>query len=182
MPCRTKSYFTHFNANPKLFLEVTVDSFIGVIIIVPSRREIWYWDGVRGSLLVVDICAVLADIMQGGCSLKVLTTGLLRVELAPEEYQLYSEGCGWGEADRTGKSTCWQVSGHRHNSKLLWRRYLLKHCLSSIQRTYSSWTVPWAVKIGVIANRGLRAHVGENAGFGKTKRKQFFLFFLLHTK
>lgn len=27
-------------------------------------------------------------------SCEVLTTGLLRVELAPEEYQLYSEGCG----------------------------------------------------------------------------------------
>lgn len=42
MPFRTKSYFTHYNANPKLFLKVTVDGFIGVIIIVPSRREIWY--------------------------------------------------------------------------------------------------------------------------------------------
>lgn len=33
--------------------------------------------------------------MQGGGGCTVLTTGLLRVELAPEEYQLYSEGCGW---------------------------------------------------------------------------------------
>lgn len=40
------------------------------------------------------LCVVLADIMQGGGGWKVLTTGLLRVELAPEEYQLYSEGCG----------------------------------------------------------------------------------------
>lgn len=24
------------------------------------------------------------------------------MELAPEEYQLYSEGCGWEEEDRTG--------------------------------------------------------------------------------
>lgn len=39
--------------------------------------------------------------MRGCCGFKVLTTGLLRVELAPEEYQLYSEGCGWGEEDRT---------------------------------------------------------------------------------
>lgn len=28
------------------------------------------------------------------CRVTGLTTGLLRVELAPEEYQLYSEGCG----------------------------------------------------------------------------------------
>lgn len=40
-------------------------------------------------------CVVLAVIMQGGGGCTVLTTGLLRVELAPEEYQLYSEGCGW---------------------------------------------------------------------------------------
>lgn len=43
---------------------------------------------------------VLADVMRLAESL-VLTAGLLRVELAPEEYQLYSEGCG-GECDRTG--------------------------------------------------------------------------------
>lgn len=48
------------------------------------------------------MCVVLADIMLGGGGYKVLTTGLLRVELAPEEYQLYSEGCGWEEEDRTG--------------------------------------------------------------------------------
>lgn len=40
--------------------------------------------------------------MRGGGGFKVLTAGLLRVELAPEEYQLYSEGCAWGEEDRTG--------------------------------------------------------------------------------
>lgn len=38
-------------------------------------------------------------IMQGDGGFKVLTAGLLRVELAPEEYQLYSEGCGWEEED-----------------------------------------------------------------------------------
>lgn len=43
---------------------------------------------------------VLADVMQGGGGYKVLTAGLLRVELAPEEYQLYSEGCGWGRRRR----------------------------------------------------------------------------------
>lgn len=37
--------------------------------------------------------------MQTGGGFKVLTTGLLRVELAPEEYQLYSEGCGWDEEE-----------------------------------------------------------------------------------
>lgn len=44
------------------------------------------------------LCVMLADTMQGaGSGFKVLTTGLLRVELAPEEYQLYSEGCRiWG--------------------------------------------------------------------------------------
>lgn len=47
------------------------------------------------------MCVVLADIMQSGSGYKVLTTGLLRVELAPEEYQLYSEGCGCVEEDRT---------------------------------------------------------------------------------
>lgn len=38
--------------------------------------------------------------MVRGC--EVLTTGLLWVELAPEEYQLYSEGCGQGERCRCG--------------------------------------------------------------------------------
>lgn len=42
----------------------------------------------------------LSALMQAGGGFKVLTTGLLRVELAPEEYQLYSEGCGWDEEDR----------------------------------------------------------------------------------
>lgn len=43
---------------------------------------------------------VLADIIRGGGGFKVLTAGLLRVELAPEEYQLCSEGCGLKEEDR----------------------------------------------------------------------------------
>lgn len=52
------------------------------------------------ALLAVGIlCVGLAD-MHSGDGFKVLTAGLLRVELAPEEYQLYSEGCGW-EEDRT---------------------------------------------------------------------------------
>lgn len=34
----------------------------------------------------------------------MLTTGLLRVELAPEEYQLYSEGCG-SRGQRINKET-----------------------------------------------------------------------------
>lgn len=43
------------------------------------------------------LCVVLADTMHGGGGFKkVLTAGLVRVELAPEEYQLYSEGCEWG--------------------------------------------------------------------------------------
>lgn len=37
--------------------------------------------------------------MQGGGGYRWLTAGLLRVELAPEEYQLYSEGCGWEEEE-----------------------------------------------------------------------------------
>lgn len=41
----------------------------------------------------------LGALMQIGGGFKVLTTGLLRVELAPEEYQLYSEGCGWDEEE-----------------------------------------------------------------------------------
>lgn len=53
-------------------------------------------------MLAVGIYVVLADIVQGGGGSNVLTTGLLRVELAPEEYQLYSEGCGWGAEDRRG--------------------------------------------------------------------------------
>lgn len=46
------------------------------------------------------LCVVLADSMQGAGGFRELTTGLLRVELAPEEYQLYSEGCG-GEENKT---------------------------------------------------------------------------------
>lgn len=59
-----------------------------------------------GRLVLVSsghLCVALADTMHGGSGFKVLTTGLLRVELAPEEYQLYSEGCVWGEGeDRKG--------------------------------------------------------------------------------
>lgn len=58
------------------------------------------------------LCVVLADIMQGGGGWKVLTTGLLRVELAPEEYQLYSEGCGL-EGGQDRRSTRRQTSGYR---------------------------------------------------------------------
>lgn len=46
---------------------------------------------------------------------------------------------------------------------------LLKRCLTNIQKTYGSRTVPRAVKTGVVANRGLRAHVGNNTGLSKTK-------------
>ena len=64
------------------------------------------------------MCVALADIMQGRSGFKVLTAGLLRVELAPEEYQLYSEGCGGeGRMRRTGdqhedrrQATCTTVS------------------------------------------------------------------------
>lgn len=53
----------------------------------------------RGQRMLVScghLCVVLADTMQsGGGFKKALTAGLVRVELAPEEYQLYSEGCGW---------------------------------------------------------------------------------------
>lgn len=66
-----------------------------MINIVPGADRGEGKPGNRGHL-----CVVLADIMQGGGGFKVLTTGLLRVELAPEEYQLYSEGCGWEEDDR----------------------------------------------------------------------------------
>lgn len=42
---------------------------------------------------------------------KVLTTGLLRVELAPEEYQLYSEGCGQGGREEGGGRDRCQATG-----------------------------------------------------------------------
>lgn len=50
----------------------------------------------------------------------MLTTGLLRVELAPEEYQLYSEGCrfrgevrGWqdGSTREDRCETTWHNNG-----------------------------------------------------------------------
>lgn len=67
------------------------------------------------------LCVVLADIMQGGGGWKVLTTGLLRVELAPEEYQLYSEGCGLEGGGKTGDQQEDRRQATGHNSKLLWR-------------------------------------------------------------
>lgn len=62
-----------------------------VVNTVSGRVEV----AVGGCLLIGSVCVV----MHGGGAFKVLTAGLLRVELAPEEYQLYSEGCGWEEGD-----------------------------------------------------------------------------------
>lgn len=57
------------------------------------------------------LCVELTDIMQGGDGFNVLTTGLLRVELAPEEYQLYSEGCGWGVGGGGGQGINMKADG-----------------------------------------------------------------------
>ena len=69
----------------------------------------------------------------------MLTTGLLRVELAPEEYQLYSEGCGWEEEGRTGKGINMRTDvGPQAQQHVAVVVTLLKHCLKNIQKTYSS--------------------------------------------
>lgn len=81
----------------------------------PYKKEGLLLRGSKGKLVSSGhLCTALADIMQGTGGCKVLTTGLLRVELAPEEYQLYSEGCGCGEGRwRDRGSTRRQTSGRR---------------------------------------------------------------------
>lgn len=60
------------------------------------------------------VSSLLCVFMHAGSGFKVLTAGLLRVELAPEEYQLYSEGCDWDEEeDRTQDQ---HETTHRANS------------------------------------------------------------------
>lgn len=56
-----------------------------------SKRGSFKWEAGRGD--VNGVCVCVCDV-SSPCRVMVLTTGLLRVELAPEEYQLYSDGCG----------------------------------------------------------------------------------------
>lgn len=85
-------------------------------------------------------CGCFCEVMHSSGGFKVLTTGLLRVELAPEEYQLYSEGCereeeeeedriqDQHEARRQATGTTVSCCGVTMQKK---------RCLANIQKTYS---------------------------------------------